>query len=498
MPTCCADDAFSASRARFEQVCSFMGGEEATSLTHGELEARLTVDVRELVRQLFQDHLDLRAAREARLDEVVDAEGAVRGSVEAGHVRPLGTIFGEVGVTRLAYRRRGDDNLYPGDAALNLPGELHSHGLRELSAIESARGSFEDATEAIRRATGVACGKRQVEQLAARAAVDFEAFYQNASRTNANHADVLVLSADGKGIVMRADALRPATAKAAGKATAKLKTRLSKGEKRNRKRMAEVGAVYDVAPVVRTPTDIIGRDHDADRMPAPKARNKWLTASVVDDAAAVILQVFDEAQRRDPAHQRTWVALVDGANHQIDRINAEAKARQVEVSIVCDFIHVLEYLWSSAWSFFSEGQTDAEAWVADKALAVLKGQASTVAASIRRKATCNGLDPRARENADRCADYLLAKRDYLNYPRALEQGWPIATGVIEGACRHLVKDRLDLTGSRWGLIGAETVLKLRALRTNGDFNEYWKFHLDRERHRVHEARYADGVIPTAA
>jgi hypothetical protein len=70
--------------------------------------------------------------------------------------------------------------------------------------------------------------------------------------------------------------------------------------------------------------------------------------------------------------------------------------------------------------------------------------------------------------------------------------------VIEGACRHLVKDRLDLTGSRWGLIGAETVLKLRALRTNGDFDEYWKFHLDRERHRVHEARYADGVIPTAA
>lgn len=498
MPTSNADDAFSASRSRFEQVCCFMGGEEASNLTHGELEARLSVDVRDLVRQLYQDHLDLRSLREERLDEVIDAGGTRRGSVEAGHVRPLQTIFGEVSVTRLAYRRRSEDNLYPADAALNLPSELHSHGLRELSAIESSRGSFEEATEAIRRATGVQCGKRQVEQLAARSAVDFETFYENASRMRANRGDILVLSADGKGIVMRPDALRPATAKAAGKATAKLKTRLSKGEKRYRKRMAEVGAVYDVKPVVRTPTDIIGRDDDTERTPAPKATNKWLTASVVDDAASVISQVFDEAQRRDPEHRRAWVALVDGAKHQIDCINAEAEARQVEVSIVCDFIHVLEYLWSAAWSFFAEGDSAAEAWVADKALAVLRGEASTIAASIRRKATCLGLDPRAREKADRCADYLLAKRDYLNYRQVLEEGRPIASGVIEGACRHLVKDRLDLTGSRWGLNGAEAILKLRALRSNGDFDEYWRFHLDSERRRVHEARYADGVIPAAA
>ncbi len=497
MPSNCADDAFSASRARFEEVCCFMGGEEATSLTHGELEARLSVDARELVRQLYQDHLDLRATREGRLIEVADAAGAPRGSVETGHVRPLETIFGEVSVTRMAYRRRGEDNLYPADAALNLPQELHSHGLRALSAIESSRGSFEEARQAIHRATGVTCGKRQVEELTARCAVDFEAFYENASRTPADQQDVLVLSADGKGIVMRPDALRPSTAKAAAKTSAKLKTRLSKGEKRNRKRIAEVGAVYDVTPVPRTPADIIGSD-DADRTPAPEADNKWLTASVVKDAAAVISAVFDEAERRDPEHQRTWIALVDGAKHQIDRIHTEATARHVEVSIICDFVHVIEYLWSSAWSFFTEGDPAAEAWVAAKALAVLNGEASTVAASIRRKATCHGLHADARHNADRCANYLLAKRDYLNYPQALEQGWPIATGVIEGACRHLVKDRLDLTGSRWGLNGAEAILKLRALRSNGDFDEYMTFHLDSERHRVHEARYAGGIIPQAA
>jgi len=492
------DAAFDRSRERFESVVGFLHGSQAAGLTHSELETRLSVDARELIRVLYQDHMDLRTAREVRLPALTDAAGICRGAVERAHRRPLQTVFGAVNVDRLAYRHRGEANLYPADAALNIPTELHSHGLRELAAVESARGSFDDARSALRRATGVEIGKRQVEQLAGRAAVDFAAYYERPTRTPADDGDVLVLSADGKGIVMRSDALRPATAKAAAKATGKLKTRLSKGEKRNRKRMAEVGAVYDVTPAVRNPTDIIGSDPHAGKPPAPTAKNKWLTASVVDDAATVISQIFGEAQRRDPDHQRTWIAMVDGAKHQIDRIETEAEARQVEVHIVCDFVHVLEYIWSSAWSFFAEGDPAAEEWVAEKALAVLRGQASTVAAAIRRKATCLGLDARARENADNCADYLLAKRDYLDYSRALEQGWPIATGVIEGACRHLVKDRLDLTGSRWGLEGAEAILKLRALRSNGDFDDYWTFHLNKERQRVHQARYANGAIPRAA
>lgn len=493
-------DAFGVSRTRFEQVCSFLTDQEAGRLTHGELEARLSVDVRDLVRQLYQDHLDLRAAREPRLTEVIGVNGSGHRSVETGHVRPLQTVFGAVQVTRHAFRRRGERNLYPADAGLNLPHELHSHGLRELSGIESSRGSFEDAMDAVGRVTGVRLGKRQLEQLAVRAAADFEAFYSQPARAQAQvtDGDLLVLSADGKGIVMRPDALRPATAKAAAKATGKLKTRLSKGEKRNRKRVAEVGAVYDLTPVARTPSDIIGRDPDAERPVSPKASNKWLTASVVDNAATVITSIFDEAQRRDPTHQRTWVALVDGARHQIDCIQAEAEARKIKVAVVCDFIHVMEYIWSAAWSFFPEAAPEAEAWVCEKALAVLNGQASTVAAAIRRKATCLNLEPQQRRNADISADYLLAKKDYLNYPQALTAGWPIATGIIEGACRHLVKDRLDLTGARWGLHGAEAILKLRALRSNDDWASYWTFHLNQERHRIHETRYADHALPTAA
>lgn len=371
-----ADAAFGVSRARFEQVCSFLADQEASHLTHGELEQRLSADLRELVRQLYQDHLDLRAAREPRLAEVISVEGSQHRSVETGHVRPLQTVFGAVEVTRHAYRRRGERNLYPADASLNLPHELHSHGLRELSAIESSRGSFQDAVDAVGRASGVTLGKRQLEQLAAVAAVDFEAFYCQGARSQAEvtDGDLLVLSADGKGIVMRPDALRPATAKAAAKATGKLKTRLSKGEKRNRKRVAEVGAVYDLTPFPRTPSDIIGRDPDTERPVSPKASNKWLTASVVDNAATVISSVFDEAQRRDPTHQRTWVALVDGARHQIDCIQAEAKARKIKVAVVCDFIHVLEYIWSAAWSFFPEADPDSEAWVCEKALGSSMGK----------------------------------------------------------------------------------------------------------------------------
>jgi hypothetical protein len=118
--------------------------------------------------------------------------------------------------------------------------------------------------------------------------------------------------------------------------------------------------------------------------------------------------------------------------------------------------------------------------------------------AIRCKATTLELDTATRSNADTCADYLLNKREYLDYPTALERGWPIATGVIEGACRHLVKDRMDITGARWGLAGAEAVLKLRAIICNHEFADYWGFHLSHEHARVHCSRYADRSVPRAA
>jgi hypothetical protein len=475
-----------------EQLIGWLGDAPAAAMTHAELEDRLSAQVREAVRQLYQDHLDLRSQREQPLKAVASATGAVQGAVEAGHERSLATVFGEVRVSRIAYRAHGQANLCPADAGLNLPEERYSHGLRRMAAEEAARGSFDEAAAAISRASGQHVPKRQVEELARRSAVDFEAYYDHAQQAEAAGPDVVVISADGKGIVMRPAALRPVTAAKAR--SEKLATRLSKGETRNRKRMAEVGAVYDVVPVPRGPEDVMGSGEAA----APVAKAKWLTASVVDDAVHVLSMIFDEADRRDPGHEGTWVALVDGANYQINRIKAEAKARNVEVAIICDFVHVLEYIWKAAWSFFDEGDPGAEAWVKQKALEVLRSKAAIVAAAIRRKATCMGLGPKERANADTCADYLLHKAPYLDYANALQKGWPIATGVIEGACRHIIKDRMDITGARWGLDGAEAVLKLRALRSNGNFPSYWAYHLTQERRRVHESRYANGAIPRAA
>lgn len=491
---------FAASRARFGELVDFAGGHAAAGLEHGALEQELESRGRDLLRQLFQDHLDLRADREERLVAVTDADGTGHRSVEANHDRPLATVFGQVTVRRLAYRSRGTTNLYPADAALNLPAEKHSHGLRRLAATEAARGSFDETVAAIDRGSGARVGKRQVEALTVRAAVDFNDFYEQRRPPAADRAQLLVLQVDGKGIVMRPEALRPATAKAADQATGKLAGRLSKGEKRYRKRIAEIGAVHDAKPAVRTPADVLPATQ-AERAAArhgPTATGKWLTASIIDDAATVVTRVFDEAVRRDADHTRTWVALVDGNNHQIDRLHAEANTRAITVHVLCDFVHVMEYLWKATWSFHREGDPAAEAWVHDKARSVLAGKARTVAATIRRTASIRRLSPAARKGADQAAAYLTNKAGYLDYPTALAHGWPIATGVIEGACRHLVADRLDITGARWGLDGAEAVLRLRAIRSNGDFDDYWTYHLTRERHRVHDTRYANEHIPHAA
>ncbi len=170
----------------------------------------------------------------------------------------------------------------------------------------------------------------------------------------------------------------------------------------------------------------------------------------------------------------------------------------MSATVTLDFIHVLEYLWRAAHCFHAAGSDEAEAWVRERALRILQGRASHVAAGMRRSATLRKLASEARKGVDRCADYLLKFRHYLRYDKNLLQGLPIATGVIEGVCRHLIKDRMDITGARWGLPGAEAVLKLRSLRSSGDLEEYWSFHRARACERIHGAKYAGHQLPRAA
>ena len=370
-----------------------------------------------------------------------------------------------VRVSRIAYRARGQENLYPADGALNLPEEKHSHGMRRLAAIESPRGSFEDAQEAIVRQTGQRLGKRQLRELVSARRVDFESFYeQRRSAQRAEQDDVLVLSCDGKGVVMRPEALREQTNKQAQNAKQKLQTRLSKGEKRAASGWRRSAPCTRSQPGPRTAADILPATSRSGK-PGARARGQEQVADGERHRRRrhVVAEMFDEADRRDPEHQRPWVALVDGNNHQIDRIKKEARKRKVKVTILVDCVHVLEYLWDAAWCFFKEGDPAAERWVQEKARASSTARPARSPPRSAARPPAFDLDPKQRKNADACADYLLAKRPYLDYPTALNQGWPIATGVIEGACRHLVKDRMDITGARWGLESAEAVLKLRAL-----------------------------------
>jgi hypothetical protein len=472
----CAE--FYESKQLFTQVVSWLCAEESEWLTHDQLERELQDRGRALLKQLLQDHLVLRAQREPRMQQVKGIDGVSRSYTETSN-RELGTVFGEVDVPRLAYRKKNHGNLFPSDSVLNLPTNKYSHEMARNCAIEASRGSFDEAVKAMKRHTGTNLGKRQLEEMVSHAANDFDLFYEKRPvLTTAD--DILVLSCDGKGIVMLKRCLREQTRKAAETTENKLTTRLSKGEKRNRKRMATIGAVYDCTPLTRTAADIIRDPKDTEDDGAklrPKTRNKWLTASVQKDTAEVIIDIFDEAERRDPLHRRKWVVLVDGACHQLDSIELEAHRRGIQIDIIVDFVHVLEYLWKAAWCFFDPGDWQAEFWVYEHAMSILNGDSSIVAGAIRRKATCLGLGADKRKNVDACADYLINKRDYLNYPLALNSGWPIATGVIEGACRYLAKDRMDITGARWGLDSAEAVLKLRALLANDDFDNYWQFHL---------------------
>jgi hypothetical protein len=275
--------------------------------------------------------------------------------------------------------------------------------------------------------------------------------------------------------------------------------RLSRGEKKNAKRMATVASVYTVKPFKRTPEDIVtetGCKLNKEKRPPPEKKRVW--ASLEKTPEQVIREAFREAHRRDPTHEKHWVALVDGNKAQIRILRRVAREKGIDLTIIVDIIHVIEYLWDAGRVFHPASGPELENWVRDRLLRVLRGQSGLVAGGMRRSATLRALSPKSRKPVDTCANYLLNKTPYLRYDQYLSRGFPIATGVIEGACRHLVKDRMEITGAKWRLSGAEAVLRLRALRSSHDFDEYWEFHEAQEYKRNHQALYADGVVPTTS
>ncbi|MFE3281424.1 ISKra4 family transposase [Nocardia sp. NPDC059239] len=341
-------DPFDESRKSFETLVADLAGPATAVIAHHDLEDLVHERGRDLLRQLLQDHLELRSVREEV--ELTDrrAGGPIcgRNRLERGHVRQLATVVGPVTVRRCALRAPGERNIYPADAGLSLPSGRHSHGLRRQAVLEATRSSYDTTRSAISRWCGPVAGKRQLEGLVAAAAVDIDAFYSAKVPAPAAADTLLVLSADGKGIVMRPEALREATRRAAERATGVFRTRLASGEKPHRKRMATLAAVYDAEPAPRRPHDMIavpGGPRRGDRPPrsGPHATNTWLTASVDKDPAEVIAAAFAQAEARDPTHARPWIAVVDGDHHQIELISAEAARPGARIHIALDIVHVI-------------------------------------------------------------------------------------------------------------------------------------------------------------
>jgi len=479
----------------FENIVEYLDSSGSAKMSHSELERELEIKGRELMRLLLQEHLDKRGPGHS--EEPVCGSDGVERTRKRPHDRKLETIFGTVTVNRTGYGKEGVESLHPLDAELNLPKERYSFELRRRAAEEAAKNSFDETLESIVRNTGGKVPKRQVEELVRRAAVDFDDFYETRRHEavdDMSTGPILVISSDGKGVVMLKQDLREQTRKAAEKRANKMDQRLSSGEKKNSKRMATVATVYTIEPFERAPENLLSESGCTlikEKRPRPEKKRVW--ASLEKNAREVIEDAFCEACARDPVHEKKWVALVDGDKNQLRILNDMVSDN--ELTVIVDIIHVIEYLWDAGRAFHPVSGPELEDWVRHRLLGVLQGKASLMAGGMRRSATRQGLSVKKRKLVDKCATYLINNAPYLNYANYLSQGFPISTGVIEGACRHLVKDRMDITGARWRLKSAEAVLRLRALRSSHDFDEYWKFHEVCEYERNHRSSYVDGVVP---
>jgi hypothetical protein len=481
---------FNNSKIGFSALLDELSGKSAQKLDFAGLEELVTVKGREVLRLVVEEALAIRDHGD--VGKSVTGADEIPRTHRKTRPRTLQTGLGEVCINRVLYSKPGLDSLAPKDALLNLPPEKYSFPLQKHVVRECIRGSFDSAKTSVHAVLGNSIPKRQEEEILVKAAQDFDDFYLTRSVKNHReinkNSDFLVLSTDGKGIVMRKEGLREATRKRAEANEHKMTTRLSKGEKSNGKRMAQVATVYSIKCHKRTIEDILGKE----KTDAPRPESKRIWASLEQDQKTVIKSMFDEASQRDPKQCRSWVILVDGQKAQLEQIKKEVTKRKRKATIILDIVHVIEYLWKAAHEFFKEGTKECEEWVKKNYERVLKNEARQVAIAMKKAASLKGI--KSRKNIDTCAKYLTDNIEYTRYQDYIKAGMQIATGVIEGACRHLIKDRMDITGARWGLNCAEAMLKIRSITSSGDFEEYWAFHTAAEYERNHRKLYLNPEI----
>ena len=392
------------------------------------------------------------------------------------------SIFGSIAIPRAYYWKPGAEKGWcPLDAELNLPEQRYSYLLQEWGTLLGVDGSFEKVTARLETLLGVKLWGQGVRTVSSSAGSSVQDFYEQKPPPNpSEEGELLVATLDGKGVP-----IRPAEPR-------ERRLRLRSGEKPNKKKEAVVSAVYSVDRYVRTPDDVIREISDLGFVvkpdpappPRPRPQGKRVRATLLGKDAA-----FAEARRqldeRDPLGIARRVALTDGAAPLQERVLRDL-AEPGGIVLILDLMHVLTYLWAAANVDHAEGSTEASRWVMRKLRLLLEGKVGYVIGGLRRRLRePKGLNKTKRKALNKAISYFARNRDYMAYDTYLAEGYPIGSGVVEGACKHLVKDRMELTGMRWSEPGAQAVLELRAVELNGDWRDFWVFHARTQRERLY-------------
>jgi hypothetical protein len=373
--------------------------------------------------------------------------------------RPYYSVFGKVRFTRRYYYRQGEGR-FPVDAALNLPPKGVSDLVREWREKLGAYLPYHKAGTAL-LLPEVSFSSRALKEDVAEDAKLVAAYYEQADAPRAHpSASILVAQADGKGVPMlQAPPQMP-------------KVRLGKGEKTTKKKEAVVTSVSTLAPCVRTPEEVIASlfqqvPPSSEKPARSHPHNKWLWATLEGKEAALHFTT-QQVAKQEGRHIRQRVALTDGQ----EALQNKVQEHLTDFQLVLDFIHADEYLWKAANALLGETAPERTQWVKERTLRLLEGQTDAVIADLRELAEQPCGKPTAKQTLLGVAAYYERNRSFMRYDQYLAQGWPIATGVIEGACRHLVKDRCELSGMRWSQPGAEALLRLRCVAENGDWEDF--------------------------
>jgi hypothetical protein len=411
------------------------------------------------------------------------SEGRTLRRLAQTHGRRYVAIFGELTIPRVVYGTREGQKieLAPLDQVLGLPEGDFSYVVQDWVQRFCLKGSFAEAAESLRTLLRHRIGVHTLERMSQEMADSVVPFREAIESPPAvEEGPILVVTADGKGVPMR----RPV------QEGPKRHHRRTKGEKANKKQMACVGAVYSIKPFVRTTDDILDeviRHEKIKDRPEPAHKHVWAEMSRDVDGEplgakdAIFCALFQDLNLRNAGHDRPVVCLMDG-----ERALWEAQRVYFPEAVgILDLFHVMERLWTAAHCFHAEGSDEAEDFVADRLRGLLEGRVGRVIGGLRQRSTKHHLSGSRRKTLNSVITYLENNREQMGYDAYLKAGYPIGSGVAEGACRHLVKDRMEQTGMRWTVSGAQAMLHLRATYLNDQWDEFIEDRIEREQTRLY-------------